>query len=935
MSVVRWVAALGAATLAAASLTAVATAPAVAATPSVLAAYPSGAAHAPTSCPMSSTLSHQCTLSEALALVRPGGTIELMHGPLSVDDSFDGNWTVSTAGTSASAPVTISDDVASGSIFLSGDYGLNPGASGSVCSTKTCNGAILSVSAGVHLHITDVSLVAGAAQTGGSAINIGAGADVTLDGCSVLSNSGPDGAISLGNGTTGTLDLEASVLNDNSSTGNGGAVDSGENGGRSTVIVNDSQMIGNSAAGHGGAISSGTNLADTQLRITNSTFTGNSATGDGGAIATGYQNPRGATALISDTSLMQNLSSENGGAVSSGDHWDVSSTALTRVTSSSLWLNNAAVGPSIAAAYGESGLGDPAHNALQLAGDIISSPCLTLSGSYQDGGYNVGDDNCQAMGTGDVRDTNLSAELGYGPFGGDTYDIYPTSGPSIGAIPPATTITFTGAVRLALCPNVDERGASSAAGSACDAGAIQTQPPSLLGPDQTGWTYGSTTSFDVKALGDSVTLSESGTLPTGITFTDQGSGTGSFSGVPTDTGVFTVLMTATSPYGVAHEPITITVSPAGGFVALTPTRILDTRHAIGVTTTTSVPAHGTVRVHVDGVGGVPLSGAGSILANVTVVAAATSNGYVTVYPDHTTLPATSNINYSPNQVVANMAVSGVSSTGYVDFYNGGNGPVAIIADLYGLFTPGEPAGGEYVPLPAARRLLDTRSGVGARAGAVPAHGSVTFHVGGVDGLPSSLTGVVLNLTAVSPTASGTVTAYGGTSAAPAVTSLAFSPAHAATATLSIVDMDSVTSGEVTIKNNSAGSVQLIADASGYWSTTGGLGSYVPAAPARIFSGSVASRSSSNIADSAPASTTIATVTATAPTAPGFLTAYAAGTGGPPEVSAVNFAAGQGASNLVLINPLGSNNWELYNSAAASTPVTVDTFGTFDTQLPVG
>ena len=51
-------------------------------------------------------------------------------------------------------------------------------------------------------------------------------------------------------------------------------------------------------------------------------------------------------------------------------------------------------------------------------------------------------------------------------------------------------------------------------------------------------------------------------LPPGITFTDNGNGTGTLSGTPTTAGSYPVALTATSPYGSAQQTLTITVAQA-------------------------------------------------------------------------------------------------------------------------------------------------------------------------------------------------------------------------------------------------------------------------------------------------------------------------------------------------------------------------------------
>ena len=91
--------ALGVLTAAAAGTVAAGASPAAAA-PAVL--YAASTAAGTGDC---STAANACTLTTALANVAPGGTIELVTPGGTAH--YVGNWTVSTTGTTATAPVTI------------------------------------------------------------------------------------------------------------------------------------------------------------------------------------------------------------------------------------------------------------------------------------------------------------------------------------------------------------------------------------------------------------------------------------------------------------------------------------------------------------------------------------------------------------------------------------------------------------------------------------------------------------------------------------------------------------------------------------------------------------------------------------------------------------------------------------------------------------
>ena len=86
---------------------------------------------------------------------------------------------------------------------------------------------------------------------------------------------------------------------------------------------------------------------------------------------------------------------------------------------------------------------------------------------------------------------------------------------------------------------------------------------------------------------------------------------------------------------------------------------------------------------------------------------------MSVFPDGTPRPATSNVNFVAGATVAELVVAGVGTDGNVDLYNGSGGTIQLIADISGWFPGGYPlAAGGICPIDPAR-LLDTRVGLGA------------------------------------------------------------------------------------------------------------------------------------------------------------------------------------------------------------------------------
>jgi hypothetical protein len=92
------------------------------------------------------------------------------------------------------------------------------------------------------------------------------------------------------------------------------------------------------------------------------------------------------------------------------------------------------------------------------------------------------------------------------------------------------------------------------------------EAPTITSPTSAGFTIGSAGTYTVTTTGyPTATITNSGTLPAGLTFTDQGNGTASLSGTPTagTAGSYAVTVSATNASGsTATLPLTITVQTA-------------------------------------------------------------------------------------------------------------------------------------------------------------------------------------------------------------------------------------------------------------------------------------------------------------------------------------------------------------------------------------
>lgn len=128
----------------------------------------------------------------------------------------------------------------------------------------------------------------------------------------------------------------------------------------------------------------------------------------------------------------------------------------------------------------------------------------------------------------------------------------------------------------------------------------------------------------------------------------------------------------------------------GGFVALTPQRLLDTR-------LTSSPLSGTVGRYllVSGRGGVPHSGVTAVALNVAVVNP-TTKGYLRVIPEGST-PTTSNINYAAGEVRSNQVIVALGDLGKIRLLNP-YGSAHVVVDVVGYFTGVQLGSGAMAPV---------------------------------------------------------------------------------------------------------------------------------------------------------------------------------------------------------------------------------------------
>ena len=247
------------------------------------------------------------------------------------------------------------------------------------------------------------------------------------------------------------------------------------------------------------------------------------------------------------------------------------------------------------------------------------------------------------------------------------------------------------------------------------------------------------------------------------------------------------------------------------FQAFSPARLIDTRSGIG-TPAGKRPGGSVLTTHVAGFAGVPSTGTGAVVLNVTATSA-TSDGYITVYPCGS-LPNSSNVNFSASTTVPNLVIAPLSASGDVCLFT--SATTDLIVDVAGSF-PVSATG--FQPLVPQRRY-DSRSGARLGAGGV-----LTLSLGS-GGIPASgVAAVSINVTSTNSTAGGFITVY-PCGAVPNASSVNF----AAGVTTANAVITPVTAGSQVCITTSA-ETHLLVDVNG-WFPTSATG-FQPVAPARV------------------------------------------------------------------------------------------------------
>lgn len=365
----------------------------------------------------------------------------------------------------------------------------------------------------------------------------------------------------------------------------------------------------------------------------------------------------------------------------------------------------------------------------------------------------------------------------------------------------------------------------------------------------------------------------------------------------------------------------------GDWVPLNATRLYDSRSAPRLA---PLGAGTTAEVQTTGAGGVPATGVTAVVLNITALGASEASS-LTVWPAGGTKPDTANVSVQGPTSISSLVTVRPGARGRVNVTND-LGAAHVIVDVVGYFR--NTAATRLQQVPSPQRLLDTRRGTGGRLGALGPAATFAFPVRGRGGVPTNAQSVVLNVTAVSPTANGGLIVWPSGGVRPKTSSLTLSATNSATGlVIAPIGLD----GKVSVFN-AAGTTHVVADVVGWFSSTA-RGRFMPVAAGRVLDtrpdavppvgpGGTASflvRGKAGVPASG-VSTVVLNVRAVAPSAATNITLWPSGTGRPGAAN-IFARALKDTSGLVMVRPGADGKVNLHNLAGTADFV-IDVLGWF-------
>ncbi|MCC8242700.1 hypothetical protein [Saccharothrix luteola] len=266
-------------------------------------------------------------------------------------------------------------------------------------------------------------------------------------------------------------------------------------------------------------------------------------------------------------------------------------------------------------------------------------------------------------------------------------------------------------------------------------------------------------------------------------------------------------------------------------------------------------------------------------------------------------------------------------------------PAPALADATG-------KGGDFVPFASPVRTVDTRNGTGGVTGARGPGSTTVFTAAGLGGVPATgATAVLLDVTPVGPTAATYLTLWADGTPRPGTATINVAANNPTVSLTALVPLGA--NGKFQLYN-SAGSVHVVIDVHGYFTSTAGSGrgGFVPVAQSVLFDtttgiavpkATIAARSSLTVqvtGGSVPATANAVylNVVVSNATSASWLRAVPEGsTGG---ATSIDFASGTTSSGLV-VKPGANGRVTIYNASSGSINLRAHTYGYFSASSTEG
>lgn len=252
---------------------------------------------------------------------------------------------------------------------------------------------------------------------------------------------------------------------------------------------------------------------------------------------------------------------------------------------------------------------------------------------------------------------------------------------------------------------------------------------------------------------------------------------------------------------------------AGGFVPITPTRVMGTNNGIGWSDA-PLNAGVTYTKQVTGTAGIPAN-ATAIFANVRVLNA-TNDGALKIAAAGTNLTSLVTMGNFEAAKYNDFGMSIKLGTGT----NAGKiammvspGTADLIIDVQGYFTGTGEDGGGFTPL-NSRHFFDSRT----MGGAIAPNATRVVQVAGLTGIPDTgfADSVAMTIAAREYTASGSVSVYNADETPNGTSNIAFKAPWASMEEKSTAIVKLSEDGEVKITNNTSGTVHILLAVQGYF-----------------------------------------------------------------------------------------------------------------------